>query len=125
MRLILRILKLLVLLHLCACQNKQSCHSPIYCQGNLLHVVQTAGLYNDSKTFVDMALRNSVNDTLKNFENMMLEHVDEPPTTKDIEKFVGENFVSIGELEEAALKDFKDEPKIIKEIEDPVVRKFA
>nr|CAH7712482.1 unnamed protein product [Callosobruchus chinensis] len=111
MRLILRILKLLVLLHLCTCQNKQSCHSPIYCQGNLLHVVQTAGLYNDSKTFVDMALVNSVNDTLKNFESMM--------------KFVGENFISIGELEEAALKDFKAEPKIIKEIDDPVVRKFA
>ena len=33
--------------------------SPIYCHGDLLHVVQTAQLEDDDKTFVDMRMKNS------------------------------------------------------------------
>ena len=31
-----------------------TCDSPIYCSGDLLHTVQLAEIYSDSKTFVDM-----------------------------------------------------------------------
>lgn len=31
-----------------------TCDSPIYCSGDLLHTVQLAEIYADSKTFVDM-----------------------------------------------------------------------
>lgn len=31
-----------------------SCDSPIYCEGDILHTVQLAKIFSDSKTFVDM-----------------------------------------------------------------------
>lgn len=34
------------------------CTSQIYCQGNLLKIVQLAEIFNDSKTFVDMSQKN-------------------------------------------------------------------
>lgn len=34
--------------------DSRTCDSPIYCEGPLLHTVQLAKLYPDSKTFVDM-----------------------------------------------------------------------
>ncbi|KAJ8927273.1 hypothetical protein NQ314_020276 [Rhamnusium bicolor] len=118
------LLELLLLYRLCVCQHKQSCTSPIYCQGDLLHLVQTAKIFNDSKTFVDMALTVPVNETLTNFYNMMVEN-DENPSRDTIMEFVRKHFISIGELEEYYPRDFKPEPKIIKEISDPVVRSFA
>lgn len=36
--------------------TSKTCDSPIYCEGPLLKTVQLAGLYPDSKTFVDMVL---------------------------------------------------------------------
>lgn len=30
------------------------CESPLYCHGDILHQIQTAGPFADSKTFVDM-----------------------------------------------------------------------
>ncbi|ERL85426.1 hypothetical protein D910_02846 [Dendroctonus ponderosae] len=45
----------------------QSCSSPIYCQGELLDVIQRAKIFNDSKTFVDMSQLNPVEVTLENF----------------------------------------------------------
>ena len=50
------------------------CESPIYCiggPGTLLHTVQMAKIYNDSKTFVDKPLKQGPNQTLTNFELFM------------------------------------------------------
>ena len=50
------------------------CDSPIYCiggPGTLLHTVQMAKIYNDSKTFVDKPLKQGPNHTLTNFELFM------------------------------------------------------
>ncbi|XP_057670546.1 trehalase-like [Diorhabda carinulata] len=124
MKLILCSVTFLTILQLIFAQHKQSCHSPVYCQGDLLHVVQTAKIFNDSKTFVDMVMINPVNETLQKFQTMMNEN-DDNPSRDQIQKFVFENFKSIGELEEWFPRDFKKEPKIIKEIQDPVIRVFA
>ncbi|XP_023310533.1 trehalase-like, partial [Anoplophora glabripennis] len=115
---------LLVMIKLCAAQHKQSCNNPIYCQGDVLHVVQTAKIFNDSKTFVDMALVNPINETLANFYAMMSE-TDNNPSREKIQEYVNKNFKSIGELEEIFPRDFQAEPKIVKEINDPVVRAFT
>nr|XP_023026984.1 trehalase-like [Leptinotarsa decemlineata] len=114
----------MIMVQLCSAQTKQSCHSAVYCQGDLLHLVQTAKIFNDSKTFVDMAMIHPLNETLKRFQLLMSEN-DEHPTREQIKEFVYKNFKSIGELDEYYPRDFKHEPKIIKEITDPVVRKFA
>ncbi|KAJ8972938.1 hypothetical protein NQ317_013209 [Molorchus minor] len=90
---------LLSLIHVCSGQTKQSCYSPIYCQGDLLHIIQTSKIFNDSKTFVDMALVGTVNETLAEFNQLMMEN-DNKPSREQLQEFVGKNFVSIGELED-------------------------
>ena len=51
------------------------CFSNIYCHAenttSLLHVVQMAKLYNDSKTFVDKGLRSSPKEVHQNFDQLM------------------------------------------------------
>ena len=50
------------------------CDSKIYCvggPGTLLHTVQMARIYNDSKTFVDKPLKHGPNQTLDNFKFFM------------------------------------------------------
>ncbi|RXG58586.1 Trehalase [Armadillidium vulgare] len=47
------------------------CDSLIYCHGPLLHTVQMAELYNDSKHFVDMSIKTSPEQTLANFYKLM------------------------------------------------------
>ena len=51
------------------------CFSEIYCDAetthSLLHVVQMAKIYNDSKTFVDKSLKSSPEDVLQNFNQLM------------------------------------------------------
>lgn len=123
-RLLLLNFFLLVFLHMCVSQNRESCFSPVYCQGELLETVQNSRIFNDSKTFVDLAMKNSVNETLQRFRTFMAE-TNSTPTQEQTRAFVSENFVSIGELEEIVPPDFKKEPKLVKEITDPVIRNFA
>ena len=44
--------------------------SPIYCYGNLLDAVQRAGIFSDSKTFVDRPLTANVSEVLSAFSNL-------------------------------------------------------
>lgn len=111
-------------MHFCVPKTRESCFSPIYCQGDLLDTVQNSKVFNDSKTFVDMAMMHSVNETLEQFHILMAE-TDSAPTREQVSAFVNKNFKPIGEMEDIVPPDFKNEPKIIKEISDPVVRKFA
>lgn len=46
-----------------------------------------ARLYNDSKTFVDMKLKQSPNRTIQLFNEFMAEHSD-TPSREDVRKFV-------------------------------------
>ena len=51
-----------------------ACDSEIYCiggDGTILHVVQMARLYSDSKEFVDKPLKAEQNYTLRNFDTFM------------------------------------------------------
>lgn len=53
-------------------------HSPIYCNGPLLHTVQLARIFNDSKTFVDMKLKQNPEITLELFNAFLAEHEGKP-----------------------------------------------
>ncbi|KAJ8927272.1 hypothetical protein NQ314_020275 [Rhamnusium bicolor] len=105
-------------------QTLQSCDSMVYCQGKLLDVVQRAGIFQDSKTFVDMMQINPSTLTLTNFENLQKE-TDNNPTIKQIRKFVKDNFISEGELKNWSPSDIKRNPAFLEKIEDTVVRDFA
>lgn len=66
----------------CACLNVKasadlpepvtpSCDSQIYCQGDLLRTVQTARIFDDSKTFVDMSMKRRPDEILQIFADLM------------------------------------------------------
>lgn len=61
--------------------------SEIYCRGDLLHTVQMAKLYNDSKTFVDMKMKQAPQKILDLFNEFMDDHNHEPKK-EDVRKFV-------------------------------------
>jgi len=65
--------------------------SEVYCHGRLLHTVQMAQLFDDSKTFVDMKLKLKPTETIERFEDFMLQNNDQP-TRKQIEEFVNDHF---------------------------------
>ncbi|XP_060523039.1 trehalase-like [Cylas formicarius] len=103
--------------------QRPSCQSPVYCQGDLLHVVQTAKIFNDSKTFVDMSMKNNLNVTLTNFD-ILMRKTNRRPSKAQIEEFVYQNFQMIGEMEDFYPRDFRPEPKIVREIDDKQIRMF-
>jgi alpha,alpha-trehalase len=66
------------------------CHSQIYCEGPILHAVQMADLFNDSKVFVDLPLKFSPDIVLSNFAALNWNSSTSPAT--DLLKFVTDNF---------------------------------
>ncbi|CAD0206292.1 unnamed protein product [Chrysodeixis includens] len=102
-----------------------TCDSVIYCHGPLLDTVQMAGLYNDSKTFVDMKLKLSANITMEHFKEMMA-RTGSHPTKADIQEFVNQNFDPEGsEFEEWRPTDWKDNPAFLQRIKDPLLHQWA
>lgn len=65
--------------------------SEIYCRGDLLHTVQMAKLYNDSKTFVDMKMKRPPQHILDSFRDFMAENDNKPEKDK-IRQFVNVSF---------------------------------
>ncbi|KPJ04899.1 Trehalase [Papilio xuthus] len=103
-----------------------TCDSLIYCHGPLLHTVQMAGLYNDSKTFVDMKIKFSPNITLEHFRKMMERLYPMEPTKADIQEFVNQNFDPEGsEFEDWRPTDWKDNPAFLQRIKDPLLHQWA
>ncbi|XP_044574448.1 trehalase-like isoform X2 [Cotesia glomerata] len=98
----------------------------IYCHGDLLHEVQMSRIFPDSKTFVDMKMKHSPEETLKKFETMMSHIKERPPPLEEIKRFVEDNFDEAGsEFEDWNPVDWRKEPKFLKSIKDPNLRKFA
>ncbi|GLV34473.1 Trehalase [Carabus blaptoides fortunei] len=101
-----------------------SCDSQVYCTGPLLHTVQMARIFNDSKTFVDMKIRNSEQIALENY-NAMMNATNNAPTQDQIKQFVSENFDAGNELEDWSPPDFVAEPKFLKNVRDTDLRAFG
>lgn len=67
--------------------SPDSVYSQIYCTGKLLDTVQRAHIFKDSKTFVDMKLKQTPDETLEAFKSFMSKHNDEPKK-EDVKEFV-------------------------------------
>ncbi|KAG7207009.1 hypothetical protein KM043_000900 [Ampulex compressa] len=101
------------------------CSSEIYCHGELLHTIQMASIYKDSKTFVDMKMKHPPNETLALFREFM-NRVDGMPTRHQIEQFVNDTFDPAGaEFEDWDPADWTTRPKFLANILDDNLRKFA
>lgn len=98
-----------------------ACDSPIYCQGGLLDIIQRMRLFNDSKTFVDMSLKQSPEEVLSAFNNLS-----KPISEAQGRKFVGDHFSGPGdEFQPWKPTDLPRMPAIMNHIKDPLLRGFA
>lgn len=101
-----------------------SCSKPVYCDSELLHHVQLARIFPDSKTFVDMKIRNNETETLNAFE-VLLDQTNNNPTKDQIKAFVDEHFDNTSELEMWTPTDFTTDPKFLNGIRDESLREFG
>lgn len=101
------------------------CSSKIFCYGTLLETFQMAGLYNDSKTFVDMKLKQSPDDTLTHFDTLMATTKNNP-TRDDLYNFIAENFDGTNkEFENWTPTDFNENPVFLNKIKKTEYRDWA
>nr|AUX15124.1 membrane-bound trehalase [Sogatella furcifera] len=120
---------LLATLTTCATSGHKSlpptCQSDIYCHGPLIHTVQMASIFPDSKTFVDMKMKYSRNETLKRFNDMML-RTENAPSRHDVELFVGETFDPAGsEFVDYEPQDWIQKPAFLEKVADPELRQWG
>lgn len=100
------------------------CSSEIYCHGRLLEKIQMSHIYADSKTFVDMKLKQSPEKTLKIFDEFIAKNPD--PTNTELQKWIEENFEEPGsEFEYWYPDDFTKTPSVLNKIHDKGLRNFA
>lgn len=101
------------------------CFSDVYCHGDLLHTVQMAKIYKDSKTFVDMKMRHEPAVTVKKFKEFMAQH-DEKPNRGQVKEFVERMFEEEGqEFEHWDPSDWVERPKFLERIKDEDFRNWA
>ncbi|XP_071054754.1 trehalase-like isoform X2 [Onthophagus taurus] len=97
----------------------------VFCNGPILHVVQMARLFNDSKTFVDMHLKASPSEIVKDFGEMM-QGADDNPLRQDIKEFVHKNFEpENNEFDKWAPKDWVENPSYLNKINDKDLRQYG
>lgn len=91
----------------------------------MLHTIQMASIYTDSKTFVDMKMRHPAEKTLALFQEFM-NRTGRSPTKNQIETWVNESFEPAGsEFTDFDPRDWVPAPKFLKNIKDHSLRKFA
>jgi len=99
-------------------QLQQPCDSKIYCTGELLHTVQMAEVFPDSKHFVDMSLQQSPEKTYAAFLKFMRQHGDNP-SKEAVKGFVEDHFNEPGdEFEPWEPSDWTDSPPVLANITD-------
>ncbi|XP_054282635.1 trehalase-like isoform X1 [Macrosteles quadrilineatus] len=99
-------------------------YSNVYCQGVLLHDVQMARLYTDSKTFVDMKLKYSEDEVISKYEALRRQYGGTPPTDK-LQEFVDSNFEQGDELEEWKPTDYTTKPSLVDRVDDPLFKQWV
>ena len=103
--------------------EKPACNSEIFCRGDLLHTVQMARIFNDSKTFVDMRLQSDEADVLQAFKAL---GPSANISKEQVIKFVNENFHLVGhDLQQWTPLDWQENPAFIDHIKDKNLKTFA
>uniref|UniRef100_A0A146LQW6 Trehalase n=1 Tax=Lygus hesperus TaxID=30085 RepID=A0A146LQW6_LYGHE len=101
------------------------CGNDIYCYGPLLHTVQMAELFADSKTFVDMKMKQNRATTMALFEEMMT-RTSNNPTQDEVGRFVSESFDPAGsEFEPWDPADWKQSPHFLETIGDQALKSWG
>jgi len=103
----------LLLLNFCKAKEVvPPCSSNIYCYGPLLDAAQSAFIFNDSKSFVDMKLRKHPDSVYNDFLHLLSE-TNNNLSDENITKFVKTNFENPGkEFETWYPDDWKEKYNI-------------
>ncbi|XP_018901981.2 trehalase isoform X1 [Bemisia tabaci] len=101
-----------------------SCYSKIYCDSELLHDVELAHIYPDSKTFVDKRMKFSEPYILSKYEELKAKNEGKPPSKEELVDFVSEHFEDGDELEKWDPPDFKPETTLMAKVSDEGYKKF-
>ena len=97
----------------------------IFCNAKILHYLQRAKIFSDSKFFVDMKLKESPEEIESRF-NIFLKNTNNAPKNEDLEKFIGDNFnLRNSEFEVWSPSDWKPQPAFIHNIYDQPLRNWA
>ncbi|XP_076802688.1 trehalase-like isoform X2 [Clavelina lepadiformis] len=106
-------------------QSVPACDSEIFCQGNLLDAAQSAYIYNDSKSFVDMKLKNEPDVVLAEFQKLYNINDGHIPMEQMLQ-FVKNQFSPPGsEFGEWTPDDWTSSPNFLHKIADIDLRKWA
>lgn len=83
-------------------------------------------IFDDSKTFVDMKLKQSPEVTIASFNNFMEKYNNTQPPRNEIKAWLDDNFDGTGtEMIKCYPTDFTQNPNVLKRIKDKDLRKFA
>ncbi|XP_052783364.1 trehalase-like [Mya arenaria] len=100
-----------------------ACDSEIWCQGPLLEALQTARLFPDSKTFVDMSLKANPDEVLTAFNNLNDTSRSDPA---QLRQFVSRYFEDPDtEFETWVSMDYVKNPTFLSEVEDKDYNAFG
>lgn len=102
----------------------QVCNSSIYCTGELLHSVQLAKIFPDSKTFVDLKLLNSEEEIFSCFIRLMA-ITDNNPTRDQLMAFLDQHFEEKEELLYWHPPDYQSHPPVLNKIKNLNILLFA
>jgi alpha,alpha-trehalase len=92
----------------------------VYCEGEVLSTIQEAGIFIDSKTFVDMPMKSDPEDIIKEFK-LLQNH-----SISTLSQFLRENFLSAGsELLSWTPTDWVEQPQFIQSIKSEEYKEFA
>eukprot|EP00927_Polykrikos_kofoidii_P001066 TRINITY_DN10387_c0_g1_i1.p1 TRINITY_DN10387_c0_g1~~TRINITY_DN10387_c0_g1_i1.p1 ORF type:complete len:660 (+),score=114.29 TRINITY_DN10387_c0_g1_i1:97-1980(+) len=95
----------------------------IYCSGKLLDAVQRAGIFNDSKHFVDMPMRSDPEEVLAAFDELLAKS--KQPDAGSLRAFVEAHFDEPGaELVPHTAADFHPDPPLSMKVADANLRDF-
>ncbi|KAJ8664616.1 hypothetical protein QAD02_006278 [Eretmocerus hayati] len=100
------------------------CTSKIYCNGELLKTIQLSGMFVDSKSFVDLQIRNDVETTLENFEALM-RYTDRKPSRGQLEQFVNDYFIYHNGLINTTLPDWTPIPRLAGRVQNIAYREWV
>ena len=93
-------------------------------EDSILHVVQMARIFQDSKTFVDMKLRYRPAEIELAYQQLMTKENDQPSKSAIIQ-FVNDNFMMESQMEDWIPSDWIGNPKLIGKISDINLAKFV
>lgn len=97
--------------------------SEIYCHGEILHDVQMARIYSDSKTFVDKKLLYPEKEIVIKYQELKNSADNNKLNIEQLRAFV-DKYLADDTFEAWVPSDFSDKPSIVNAVKDETFRKW-